>query len=88
MVSSLAHIFPTLNNPQRVSNYKKYFDELNIEGFDFTNGFKCSDVHKFEKLNNLSINIFELNFYLDNKIWKHKLIPLEISENNNADESH
>ena len=37
--------------------------KLNIEGFDFTNGFKCSDVHKFEKLNNLSINIFELQFY-------------------------
>ena len=24
----------------RVSNYKQYFNELNINGFDFTNGFK------------------------------------------------
>ena len=47
-----------------------------------TNGFKVSDVKKFEKLNNLSINIFELNFYQEDKIWKHKLIPLEISDNN------
>ena len=39
--SILAYMFPVLNNPQRVSNYKKYFNKLNIEGFDFTNGFKC-----------------------------------------------
>ena len=77
---------PSYSNPQRVSNYKHHFDNLNIQGFDFTNGFKVSDVHKFNKLNNLSINIFELKFYQDdNKIWKHKLIPLEISENKNAD---
>ena len=44
------------NHPNRVSNYKQYFNEINIEGFDFTNGFKCSDVHNFQKLNNLSIN--------------------------------
>ena len=70
-------MFPVLNNPQRVSNYKKYFNQLNIQGFDFTNGFKCSDVKNFlKKINNLSINIFELCFYQDdNKIWKHKLIP-------------
>ena len=32
-------------------NYKQCFDELNIENFDFSNGLKCSDVHKFEKTN-------------------------------------
>ena len=82
--SILAYIFPSYSNPQRVSNYKHhFFNELNIEGFDFENGFIVSDVKKFEKLNNLSINIFELKFYQDdNKIWKYKLIPLEISENN------
>ena len=52
----------------------------------FQTDFRACDVHKFSKLNNLSINIFELKFYEeDNKIWKHKLIPLEISENKNAD---
>ena len=81
--SILAYIYPSYSNPQRVSNYKHHFDNLKIQGFDFTNGFKVSDVKKFEKLNNLSINIFELKFYQDdNKIWKNKLIPLEISENN------
>ena len=55
------------DHPNRDSNYKQCFDELTIDGFDFTNGFKCSDVHKFEKLNLFSINIFELNFYQDKK---------------------
>ena len=38
-------------------------------------------MHRFEKLNNLSINIFELNFYLDNIKWEHKLIPIGLSKN-------
>ena len=52
-----------------------------IEGFDFTNGFKCSDVHKIEKLDNLSINIFELNFYQNKNNWKHIFFRIEISKN-------
>ena len=80
--SILASLHPCKNNhPNRVSNYKQYFNELNIQDFDFTNGFKCSDVHKFNELNNLSVNIFELNFYQDQNQWKHKLIPTEISKN-------
>ena len=80
--SILAWLHPCNNNhPNRVSNYKQYFNELNIQGFDFTNGFKCSNVHKFNELNNLSVNIFELNFYQDQNQWKHKLIPIEISKN-------
>ena len=69
------------NHPNRVSNYKQDFNELNIQDFDFTKGFKCSDVHKFEKLNNLSINIFELIIYQDHNKWRHKLIPNEVSKN-------
>ena len=53
---------------------------MNIQDFDFTNGFKCSDVHKFNEINKLSINIFELNFYLDQNQWKHQLIPIEVSK--------
>ena len=34
--------------PNRVSNYKQYFNELNFNGFTFSNGFKCSDMHKLE----------------------------------------
>ena len=80
--SVLASLHPCNNNhPNRVSNYKPYFDKLNIQDFDFTNGFRCNDVHKFNKLNNLSVNIFELVFYQDHNQWKHKLIPIEISKN-------
>ena len=81
--SILAYLYPCYNNhPNRVSNYKPYFDELNIQDFDFSRGFRCSDVHKFNEINNLSVNIFELNFYQDQNRWKHKLIPIEISKNN------
>ena len=80
--SILAYLHPCNNNhPNRVSNYRQYFNELNIQGFDFSEGFKCSDVHKFIELNNLSVNIFELNFYQDQNQWKNKLIPVEIIKN-------
>ena len=52
---------------------------MNIEGFDLSNRFKCSD--KFEKINNLSINKFELKFYKDQNILKYNLNPIEISKN-------
>ena len=79
--SILACLHPCNNDhPNRVSNYRQYFDELNIQGFDFSRGFRCSDVHKFNKLNNLSVNIFEIAFYQDQNQWKHKLLPIEISK--------
>ena len=81
--SIIASLHPCNNiHRNRFSNYREYFNELNINGFDFTNGFKCSDVPKFNELNNLSVNIFELNFYQDKNQWKHKLIPIEVSKNN------
>ena len=64
--SILASLHPCENNhPNRRSIFKQFFDEIIIEDFGFSIGFKCSDVHIFEKLNNLSIKIFELNFYQD-----------------------
>ena len=70
--SILASLHPCENDhPNRVSNYYQYFKELNFQSFDFTNGFKCSDVHRFNGLNNLSVNIYELNFYQDGDKWKH-----------------
>ena len=80
--SILVSLDPCENDhPNRVSNCKQYFNDKNIEGFNFTNGFKCSDVHKFNDINNLSVNIVELNFYQDKDKWKHNLIPIEISKN-------
>ena len=78
----LASLHPCENDhPNRVSNYNQYFNELNFQIFDFTNGFKCSDVPKFNELKNLSVNIFELNFYQAKNKWKHNLKPIEISRN-------
>ena len=80
--SILVSLHPCENtHPSRVNNYIQYFNELNFQSFDFTNGFKCSDVHRFNELNNLSVNIYELNFYQDGEKWKHNLIPIEISKN-------
>ena len=80
--SFLASLHPCDNDyPNRVSNYKQYFNELNFKSFDFTNGFKCSDAHKFNEIHNLSVDIFELKFYHDKGKWKHKFIPIEISKN-------
>ena len=81
--SILAYLHPCNNNhPHRVSNFRQYFNGLYNQGFDFSGGFSYSDVHKFNDMNNLSINIFEINFYQDQNQWKHKLIPIEISKNN------
>ena len=75
--SILASLHPCNNiHHKKVSNFRQNFVELKIEGFDFTNGFKCSDVHKLTELNNLSVNLFELNFYQDQNNWRHKLIPI------------
>ena len=47
--SILASLHPCENDhPNRVSSYKQYFNELNFQSFDFTNGFKCKDVHPFK----------------------------------------
>ena len=79
--SKLASLHPCTNNhPNKVSNYRQFFNDLNNPYFDFSNGFKCSDVHKLNEVNTLSINIFELNFYKDRNKWRHKLIPVKISE--------
>ena len=46
--SILASLHPCENsNPSRVNNYLQHFNELNFQNFDFTNCFKCSDVHRF-----------------------------------------
>ena len=80
--SILASLHPYENDhPNRTSNYNQYFHESNINGFDFTNGFNCSDMHRFEKLNNLSKNKYELNFNQHGDKRKHNLIPTENRKN-------
>ena len=80
--SILASLYPCeITHPSRVNNFLQYFIELNFQSFDFTNGFKCNDIHKVNELNNVSVNIYDLNFYQDFDKWKHNLIPIEISKN-------
>ena len=73
--STLDYLHPFENKSTRVSNYRHYVSELNVDGFDITYGFKCSHVHIFKKLNKLSINKFETNFYQDQNEWKRKISP-------------
>ena len=54
-------------HPNRVTISKQYFNELNIQYFVLSDGFKCSDVQIFEKLNKVSITLIELNFCQDQK---------------------
>ena len=61
-----------LNGSKFVETLSRSNPILNIE--------KNDDVHRFNELNNLSINIFELNFYQDQNNWRHKLIPVEVSK--------
>ena len=76
-----AHLLPCELISNRISEYRQNFDELNFEGFAFKHGYSCTDLHKFEKMNNSSEVIFELIFYPEQNIWKHKQIPIGISKN-------
>ena len=61
--SLLASLQPcNSSHPKRVSNYRQHSIEKNIKVFDVSKRLECCDMHRFEKLNNLSINLFELIF--------------------------
>lgn len=54
--SILVALHPVQRHPERVANYIQYENTLNFLGIDFPVTF--SKVEKFEKQNNLSINVF------------------------------
>ena len=54
--SILAKLHPTNIHAERVSNYKKFSNELNFENIKSPVAIK--DIPKFEKLNNISVNVF------------------------------
>ena len=62
----------------------QYFDEVNIDRFDFPNGFKCTDVYIFEKLTNESINKNWIKFASSWKWIETKKIPTEFSKNDSV----
>ncbi|CAS01108.1 Protein CBG26674 [Caenorhabditis briggsae] len=51
----LAHLYPVEEHPERISKYKEHASKINFEGFEFP--FQVKDVDKFEKRNNLAVNI-------------------------------
>ena len=63
LCSILASVHPCkIEHPNKVSNNRQCFDEINNDGFNSSYGLKCSDMYRFKRLNFLLINIFELNF--------------------------
>lgn len=72
--SVLAALHPVQDHPNNVSNYKKYEHSLNLSGIDFP--VSLSHVGKFEKQNNLSINVFGCE--------EGKVFPLYLTKMNNG----
>ena len=54
--SVLAKLHPFKENPNRPTHYQPYEQELNMNGIEMP--MKLSQVSKFEKQNNISINVF------------------------------
>ena len=48
--SIIARLSPCENShPTKVKKYRQYFNEFINQDFDFSNRYKLTDVHKFEK---------------------------------------
>ena len=69
--SILASLYPAKNNADRVSHYKKYENELILNNIDISDGMKISNIAKFEKLNQLNINVFTINKKNENQVLFH-----------------
>ena len=54
----LAHLCPVEVHKNRTSSYSMHMNKLNLKGLEFP--MKIKDIPKFENLNSLNVNIFEL----------------------------
>ena len=54
----LAHLFPVEDHKNRTSRYSMHTNKLILNGLEFP--MKIKDIPKFENLNNLNVNVFEL----------------------------
>ena len=54
----LAHFFHVEDHKNRTSNYSMHTNKLILNGLEFP--MKIKDIPKFENLNNLNVNVFEL----------------------------
>ena len=79
--SVLAALYPENKNRERQNNYKPNLHKLNLDNIEFP--MPLTDVPKFEKQNNIGINVFGfeknkiLPLYLS-KIKTQKIIPLQL----------
>ena len=67
----LAYLYPVGEHKNRTSNYSMHFNKLNLKGLEFP--MKVKDIPKFENLNNLNVNVFELT--------RTVLTPIHINNN-------
>ena len=68
--SVLAALYPPKFHAERIEQYRKHFNELNISGINFP--MQIGDIHKFERKNDLCINVYEYK--------KENVYPLYISK--------
>ena len=72
--SILAHFHPInyKDHPNRVSHYQQFENELDMTHIEYP--VQLNKIQKFEKQNNISINIFGLDQY-------KKIVPVQITDN-------
>ena len=80
----LAHLFPVEDHKNRTSSYSMHTNKLILNGLEFP--MKIKDIPKFENLNNLNVNAFELTGavltpILINKSYLQSQIDLLLFEN-------
>nr|XP_034322790.1 uncharacterized protein LOC117688689 [Crassostrea gigas] len=69
MWSVLAALYPVTNHPERVVNYVQHIEKLDFSGISFP--VRVGDIPKFEKRNDISINVFGYE--------KRELYPLHLT---------
>ena len=74
--SIMAALHPVTNNGHKTSSYPHFSTELNYEGIHFPINFH--DIPKFEKLNNLSINVYGIE--CDENSRKEEIVPLYVNK--------
>ena len=57
----LSALYPSDINTNRVTHYRQYEDKLNFAGIEFP--VKLKDISKFEKLNDISVNVYMLRMF-------------------------
>ena len=60
MWSILASLYPNHGkNSSRVNKHKEHEDKLVMDGMKYP--VRIQDINKFERLNNISVNVFAIN---------------------------